>query len=37
MVEATFLRLANKVKICSVKYLENLYKTRKNYDKMKER
>ena len=33
----TFLRCANKVKICSVKHLENLYKTMNNCDNMKER
>ena len=33
----TFLHLANKVKICSVKHLENLYEIIGNYDKIKER
>ena len=36
-MEATFLQYTNKVKICSVKHLENLYEIIGNYDKVKER
>ena len=37
MVEATFLRCANNVEMCDVKFLEILYKLIENCGKMKER